>query len=51
MCNVLLMISEGDEDDDQEDAGFSQIHGKDMWQGASYQLFIATRVKTSVFIM
>lgn len=46
----------GEEDDDgrstdQEDTSFSQIQGKDMWQGASYQLFIATRLNTSVLIM
>lgn len=46
------MTVDDDGSNDQEDAAvFSQINGKDMWHGASYQLLIATRLKTSVFIM
>lgn len=44
-------IMKVNEDDDQEEPLTSQIQGRDMQQGASYQLLVATRLRTSVFTM
>lgn len=46
-----MYVDDGESNDQEDTAVFSQIKGKDMWHGASYQLLIATRLKTSVFIM